>query len=228
MKTLYFSLIFILSTNLGISQIYEIGIIGGGTNVIGDVGSTTFVAPKKLAIGGIIRWNRSPRHSYRASVIYTTLFGNDNLSSDPKREIRGYYFNARSLEVSAGMEFTFLDFDLHRRSFNFSPYLYTGVSMLNHPNFYYANNVLVSEKTRSNAYGIPIALGVKVTLTDHIIFGMEVAARYTFSDELDGSVPDTKELKKLRFGNINNTDWYVFSGITLTYTFGRNPCFCNY
>jgi hypothetical protein len=57
---------------------------------------------------------------------------------------------------------------------------------------------------------------------------MEVAARYTFSDELDGSVPDTKELKKLRFGNINNTDWYVFSGITLTYTFGRNPCFCNY
>ena len=149
-------------------------------------------------------------------------------SENCQREIRGYYFNARSLEVSAGMEFTFLDFDLHRRSFNFSPYLYTGVSMLNHPNFYYANNVLVSEKTRSNAYGIPIALGVKVTLTDHIIFGMEVAARYTFSDELDGSVPDTKELKKLRFGNINNTDWYVFSGITLTYTFGRNPCFCNY
>ena len=86
MKTLYFSLIFILSTNLGISQIYEIGVFGGGTNVIGDVGSTTFVAPKKLAIGGIIRWNRSPRHSYRASVIYTTLFGNDNLSSDQKEK----------------------------------------------------------------------------------------------------------------------------------------------
>ena len=100
--------------------------------------------------------------------------------------------------------------------------------MLNHPNFYYNGNRLISEKTRSNAYGIPISLGLKATLTEHIIFGIEIAARYTFSDELDGSVPDTKELKKLRFGNINNTDWYVFSGITLTYTFGRNPCFCNY
>ena len=160
--------------------------------------------------------------------MYTTLFGNDNLSSDPKRELRGYNFNARSLEVSAGIEFTFLDFDLHRRSFNFSPYIFTGVSMINHPNFYYSNNTLVSEKTRSNAFGIPIALGLKVTLTEHIIFGIEIAARYTFSDELDGSVPDTKELKKLRIGNINNTDWYVFSGMTLTYTFGRNPCFCNY
>lgn len=213
---------------MGGAQIYEIGIIGGGTNVIGDVGSTRFVAPKKLALGGIVRWNRSPRHSYRASVMYTTLFGNDHLSSDPKRELRGYNFNARSLEVSAGIEFTFLDFDLHRRSFNFSPYIFTGVSMINHPNFYYSNNTLVSEKTRSNAFGIPIALGLKVTLTEHIIFGIEIAARYTFSDELDGSVPDTKELKKLRIGNINNTDWYVFSGMTLTYTFGRNPCFCNY
>lgn len=228
MKILYFSFIFILSTHLGGAQIYEIGIIGGGTNVIGDVGSTTFVAPKKPALGGIVRWNRSPRHSYRASVMYTTLFGNDHLSSDPKRELRGYNFNARSLEVSAGIEFTFLDFDLHRRSFNFSPYIFTGVSMMNHPNFYYSNNTLVSEKTRSNAFGIPIALGLKVTLTEHIIFGIEIAARYTFSDELDGSVPDTKELKKLRIGNINNTDWYVFSGMTLTYTFGRNPCFCNY
>lgn len=228
MKTVYCALIFILSLNLGYAQIYEVGVFGGGSNVIGDVGSTTFVAPKKVAFGGIVRWNRSPRHSYRASVVYTTLFGNDYGSSDPKRKARGYNFNAPSLEVSAGMEFTFLDFDLHRRSFNFSPYIYTGVSMLNHPNFYYNGNRLISEKTRSNAYGIPIGLGLKATLTEHIIFGIEIAARYTFSDELDGSVPDTKELKRLRFGNFNNTDWYVFSGFTLTYTFGKNPCFCAY
>ena len=100
--------------------------------------------------------------------------------------------------------------------------------MLNHPNFYYNGNRLISEKTRSNAYGIPIALGLKATLTEHLIFGIEIGARYTFSDELDGNVPDTKELKRFRFGNLNNTDWYVFSGFTLTYTFGINPCFCDY
>lgn len=228
MKNPYFVLIFIFGSLLGNAQIYEIGIFGGGSNFIGDVGSTTFIAPKKLAVGGIVRWNRSPRHSFRASLIHTTMFGNDHLSSDPKREQRGYNFNAKSWEISVGIEFTFFDFDLHRRSFNFSPYLFTGVSMLNHPNFYYANNRLFSEKTRSNAYGIPIALGFKTTLTEHLIFGMEIAARYTFSDEIDGSVPDSKELNHLKFGNFNNTDWYVFSGFSLTYTFGRNPCFCNY
>ena len=93
---------------------------------------------------------------------------------------------------------------------------------------YYSNNRLVSEKTRSNAFGIPIALGLKVTLTEHVIFGMEIAAHYTFSDEIDGSEPDSDQLKYLKFGNFNNTDWYVFSGFTLTYTFGRNPCFCSY
>jgi hypothetical protein len=30
-------------------------------------------------------------------------------------------------------------------------------------------------------------------------------------------------LTYLKFGNINNNDWYVFSGLTLTYTFGENP-----
>ena len=78
MKTLYFTPnIYNLHKSL-ISQIYEIGIIGGGTNVIGDVGSNICSA-KKISNWRIIRWNRSPRHSYRASVIYTTLFGNDNL-----------------------------------------------------------------------------------------------------------------------------------------------------
>ena len=27
-----------------------------------------------------------------------------------------------------------------------------------------------------------------------------------------------------RFGNLNSNDWYVFSGISFTYTFTRKPC----
>ena len=228
MKKVCSILVLLINLTLGNAQIYEIGVFGGGSNFIGDVGSTKIIAPKKIAAGGLIRWNRSPRHSYRASVIYTDIFADDNLSGDPKRKQRGYYFSAKTLEISAGIEFTFLDFNLHSGDFNFTPYIYTGISMLNHRNFYYANNTLFPGKSNSNAFGIPIALGAKFTLTEHLIFGMEIAARYTFSDEIDGSVPDPEELNNLKFGNINNNDWYVFSGFTLTYTFGRNPCFCSY
>ena len=210
------------------SQIYELGIFTGGSNFIGDVGSTTYISPNKFAFGGFFRWNRSPRHSYRLSLIHTSIHANDKLSSDPRRNQRGYFFNFKSIEISAGMEFTFLEFDLHKRKFNFSPYIYTGFSLLNHPNFFYGDNALKNENTRSNAFGIPITLGAKITLNENVILGAEVGARYTFSDEIDGSVPDARELNYLKFGNINNNDWYVFSGFTLTYTFGKNPCFCSY
>jgi hypothetical protein len=69
-----------------------------------------------------------------------------------------------------------------------------------------------------------MTLGIKSNITPHIIIGLEVGARYTFTDNLDGSNP--KDGTLLKFGNINNNDWYVFSGLTLTYTFGNKPCYC--
>ena len=128
-----------------------------------------------------------------------------------------------------GLEFNFFDFDLHSATQLATPYIHTGISIAYHPNFYFNNNKLVDEKTRSYAFGIPITLGFKATITESIIIAIEVGARYTFSDEIDGSEPDAEELKEIvRFGNFNNNDWYLFSGLTLTYTFGRKPCYCNY
>jgi hypothetical protein len=41
---------------------------------------------------------------------------------------------------------------------------------------------------------------------------------------LDGSNPVGSNFEEFRFGNVFSDDWYVFSGLTLTYTFGRKPC----
>jgi hypothetical protein len=225
--TIFTGLLFISS--LSFSQIYEIGGFVGGSNFIGDVGSTQFVNPNKLAFGGLFKWNRSPRHSLRASLIYGTLSADDVLSSDPRREVRAYSFNASVLEASLGIEFNFFDFDLHMATPMSTPYIYTGISMVNHPNFYFTTIDFVSEKTRSDSFGIPIILGYKTTFTTHLILAFEVGARYTFSDNLDGSDPSNEGLNNsVHFGNFNNNDWYVFSGFTLTYTFGRKPCYCNF
>ena len=227
--TIAFILI-VLCFQFNSAQIYEIGAFLGGSNLIGDVGKTNYIAPNKTAFGGILKWNRSPRHSFRISLIYSELEANDADSDDPRRKERGYsYVNNSFLEFSAGIEFTFLDFNLHNPGNKTTPYIYTGVSVASYDNYYFNNGEQISENTSSLAYGIPMILGVKTTLSDHWILAGEIGARYTFTDELDGSVPDTPENFDLfAFGNLNNNDWYMFTGITLTYTFGRKPCYCDF
>ena len=227
----YFFLILLSAfiANKADAQIYEVGIFAGGSNFIGDVGATDYISPNQPAFGAVLKWNRSPRHSFRATVIYTELKGVDGKSDDPRRKQRGYQFNTGLLEISAGMEFTFLDFDLHKSGLKGTPYLYSGISVANHDNNYFTQTgEFTSENTKSWALGIPMAIGYKTNISYHLVLAAEIGARYTFSDELDGSVPNSADKDLYSFGNTNNTDWYVFSGITLTYTFGRRPCYCNF
>ena len=229
MRYFVVSIMAVLSSTFCFSQIHEIGVFAGGSNFIGDVGATNYISPNQPAIGAIYKWNRSPRHSFRFSAIFTDLEGIDSKSDDPRRKQRGYSFNNKILELSAGMEFTFVDFNLHDTGRKSTPYLYTGITFANYDNYYFNTaGERISQNTTSNAYGIPMVVGFKTTLTDKFILGLEVGARYTFTDEIDGSVPEGDWLQNNSFGNLNNNDWYVFTGATLTFTFGRKPCYCSY
>lgn len=211
------------------AQIYEFGLFAGGSNFIGDVGATNYISPNQIAFGGIVKWNRSPRHAFRASFIFTNLEVDDTKSDDPRRIQRGYGFRSGIFEASLGMEFTFFDFNLHDLTPKGTPYLYTGVSVANHENFFFdSSGRLTTENTNSWAYGIPMVLGYKQSISPNFILAAEIGARYTFSDELDGSVPDADFREQFAFGNTNSNDWYVFTGITLTYTFGKKPCYCDF
>lgn len=229
MRYLFLFLFSVFAGQITHAQIYEFGIFAGGSNFIGDVGATNYISPNQVAIGGVFKWNRSPRHAFRASIIFSELEGKDSKSDDPRRIQRNYEFSNNILEFSAGLEFTFFDWNLHDVSSKGTPYLYTGITTARHDNFYFDNNgVITSENTTSWAYGIPMVIGYKVLLNQHLILGAEIGARYTFSDEIDGSVPDSEFREQFSFGNTNNNDWYMFTGITLTYTFGQKPCYCNF
>jgi hypothetical protein len=229
MRYLILLLLSVLSAQTIHSQIYEVGMFVGGSNFIGDVGATDYISPNTASLGLMLKWNRSPRHSWRVSLLYSDLKAYDKNSDDPRRIERNYEFDSNLLEISAGMEFTFWDFDLHTSGLKVTPYLYSGISTALHDNFYYdQNGDIVDENNSSWAFGIPMVLGVKSNITNHIILGFEVGARYTFSDEIDGSVPDGNVNEQFRIGNTNSNDWYVFTGFTVTYTFGQRPCYCNF
>jgi hypothetical protein len=212
------------------AQINEIGVFLGGSNFVGDVGKTTYIAPEKPAFGVLYKWNRSPRHAWRFSYTQSSIIGNDFKSDETGRNQRGYRFENNIKELSAGLEFNFFDFNLHDYHTKITPYVYTGLNYFLFDNLYRytANpNVVYALKNRSSM-SIPITLGIKSNISPRFVLGAEVGARYTFTDNIDGSNPNTSNPDILKFGNLNNNDWYVFSGITLTYTFGKKPCYCAY
>lgn len=209
------------------AQIHEVGVFLGGSNYIGDVGSTTYISPDKSAFGLLYRWNKSPRHAYRFSYTQSTITANDLDSKEGGRKLRGYRFDNTIRELSAGLEFNFFDFNLHESKRKFTPYVFSGLSYFRYDELYILAGETKKEK-KTGSIAIPMIVGIKTNLTTNFVLGLEVGARYTFTDNLDGSNPDNDNLKSLRFGDLNNNDWYVFSGVTLTYTFGNKPCYCPY
>lgn len=207
------------------SQIHEVGIFLGGSNYIGDVGPTTYIAPNEPAFGLLYKWNRSPRHAWRFSYTQSKITSNDLDSKEPGRSLRGYRFENSIKEVSLDLEFNFFDFNLHKLEKKTTPYIASGINYLRYDELYIVNGETRTDKGM-NSLAIPMILGIKSTISRSLILALEVGARYTFTDNLDGSNPKDESLKTLQFGNINNKDWYVFSGLTLTYTFGEKPCYC--
>lgn len=207
------------------AQINELGIFVGGSNYVGDVGPTDYVAPNDLALGIIYKWNRSPRHSWRASFTYADISSYDADSDVRGRRVRGYGFENTIKELSAGMEFNFFDFNLHEPDFKLTPYVYGGLSYFWFDESYI--NTLNGDTERGDAVGglaIPMTVGIKAHVFEKFVIGFEVGARYAFTDNLDGS--NNSDYPQYKFGNLESDDWYVFTGFTLTYTFGIQPCYC--
>jgi len=209
------------------AQINEVGIFAGGSNYIGDVGPTNYVAPAEPALGILYKWNRSPRHSYRASFTYAKIAANDVDSEVSGRKQRGYEFENTLKELSLGLEFNFFDFNLHDPEFKITPYVYSGISYAWYDEMYINNGRTYNADDKAKGtLAIPMTVGIKAHIFQNLVLGLEVGARYSFTDNLDGSNPDNDDYDSLRFGNLQSNDWYVFSGLTLTYTFGVKPCYC--
>ncbi|MFD1094190.1 type IX secretion system protein PorG [Salegentibacter chungangensis] len=215
------------------SQTFEVGPFVGGANYIGDVGRTNYIYPNTLVAGGLVKWNQSPRHSFRLSVLYANIQANDKKSDDPRRVQRGYSFNNTIFEGSLGIEYTFWHFDLHEGAPQSAPYLYTGLTYFMADHLQLKNGPtgnLVNEGTNWE-FAIPMVFGYKETITNFMVAGMEIGARYTFTDNLDGSWPEEllgDRAPDKEFGNTNTKDWYVFTGVYLTFNFGRKPCFSHF
>ena len=198
----------LLMVQLASAQRYEVGVFLGGSNPISDVGSTYYVYPNQVAFGGLFKWNFHQRMALRVQVNKSSLKGDDAQSDIPGKINRQFSFKSDLTELSVGAEFNFFRFRIK--------------------NLYFEKAVTppveaTDTTKRTLSYTFPVIFGVKKKITMRLILAGEVGFRYTLTNNLDGSLPKERPFS---FGNKASNDWYTFTGLTLTYTFGEEPCYC--
>jgi len=201
------------STLLG--QEYEIGVSLGGTNYVGDIGRTNYIYPNKLAGNVFIKYNYNPRIALKATFSYLPIAGNDAEAATDFRQKRGLRFSNTINELALGLEFNFYEYELSSEDKSWTPYILAELAVFNYSVF--------KEETLENktAFAIPIGIGLKSKLFGNFAFSLDTKFRYTFKDDLD--FVSENNLDYTIEGNSN--DWYMFTGVSLIYTFGRPACY---
>lgn len=213
MKKIVIVLFFFCCSAPIFSQINELGIFGGGSNYIGDIGRTNYIYPNSYAVGAIYKWNMHPNFSLRANYTYSKIVGDDSQSNNSFRKSRGLNFSNDIHELVAGIEYHFFKYNLDKTGHTNTPYMFVEAGAVNYG----------TQGGRTFNYSMPFGAGYKTKLAPGVGIGFEVGFRYTFKDDIDG-YPYDLESANVQI-NPNNNDWYVFTGITLVFAFGREGCY---
>ncbi|WP_026775842.1 DUF6089 family protein [Polaribacter sp. Hel_I_88] len=221
MKKSILLLIFVCFSNVLLGQVYEIGVFAGGSNFVGDVGRTNYIYPNEIAGAVFFKYNHNPRIAFRATYSYLPFSGDDLDADTDFKNDRGIKFTNTIHELAIGLEYNFYDYDLSTPGKTWTPYITLDLAAYNYEYVVaepQPNQFLYDTK---NSFTIPFGVGFKSKLIGPLAFAVETKFRYSLNDDLDYT---TETIPELNFGG-NNNDWYVFTGISLIYTFGRPACY---
>ena len=226
MKKSILLIIFVSFSTVLLGQVYEIGVFIGGSNYVGDIGRTNYIYLNKVAGAAFFKYNLNPKMALRATYSYIPITGDDKDADTDYRRTRGpnnigYNFSNTINELALGLEYNFYEYDLSTPGKTWTPYILLELAGFNYR--YIASEPQANQyiyKTK-NSVAVPIGVGFKSKLSGSLAFALEVKFRYTFEDDLDYT---TSKITSLNIGN-QGKDWYMFTGFSLTYTFGRPACY---
>lgn len=199
-KSFIFKIIALLLSFSSWGQYSEVGIFGGGTNFIGDVGDYGFHLPRDYAFGGFYRYSFNNHWAIRAQVNYGRIRNADSLSSFDARIDRNLSFESTILEGSIMLEFNFFDYETGRRN-SHTPYVMGGFGIFRfNPEAEYRGEMYElrelgteGQLTSENPAGFYadgstffiFGMGYRWSVADWVAIGVESTFRSTSTDYLD-------------------------------------------
>lgn len=242
----------------------ELGFLVGGSHYFGDLNQEKHLRFTSPAAQFLYRHNLHSRLTIRTNIGIGRVYGYDSKSSDPVIQNRNLNFSSIIVEAATGLEFHYLNYQVGHRKYMFTHYILAqaGLFYMNPKTKYngvwynlrdvgtegQGTNLTTQKRYSLIQMAIPLGLGIKISPSDRISFGIEYGIRMTFTDYIDDVKSNTYVLKKRMHdenspiaaelsnrsldqndygvrGNSNTRDWYSFFGITMTIQIGKhNNC----
>ena len=202
-----------------LAQRSEIGFGIGTFNYTGDLARNYNFLNSKPAATVFYRSNLSKVVSFRVSLTGGKIGASDKRPVDAFATQRNASFNLFLMELSAVMEYHFLNWRDNRRMLRFSPYLFGGLGL-----FGMTGNKSKPEEYSNIQGAVPFGVGFKYIYNPKWYFSLEFGPRKTFFDYLDNVSVGRQTNKNYQYGNPSANDAYYFLGVTVTHTFYDIPC----
>jgi hypothetical protein len=206
-KVLIFAVLTFFCFSAKSQWLWDFGGTAAAANYLGDIGGKEKDGRKgfadlKLAktrwnFGGFARYKWRPKISFKASVDYLRLEGDDALSTNPGRKYRNFNFRNDIADMAVTAEYFFYENNdlgnTYRYRNGFRAYLFVGFGgFVSNPKTLYKGEwvALQPKATEGVQYKkfvatIPMGVGFYFTLNKKQRIGFEFNYRKTFTDYLD-------------------------------------------
>jgi hypothetical protein len=193
-KLVLFILFVFISCSLK-AQTWEFGGGAGGSGYMGDLNANNPLKVSGPSFSGFVKRNFDGYWSAKLNYTIGSISAADSNSTDPQFRQRNLSFTTSLFEVSAIVEFNFLDYIPEVGKNRFTPYLFAGFAVLN----YYPTTVYQGVKYSlrgmstegekkpysTTAFSIPYGIGVKYNIFGDFTLGAEIGYRNPNTDYLD-------------------------------------------
>jgi len=180
------------------------GFFMGTSFYMGDYNPSLPFYQPSVSLGPILRYNFDERLSFRAHAFYHSLRGDLDLFNS-FQPVEPTNFEASFVDLAVNFEFNWWPYKTAFRKSKYTPYVLVGLGY---------GQVLQSSTGSVSHLTMPFGAGMKVNLGKRLSGGVECSGRKTFSDLVDGLQNFGSEGT---FSLIGNNDWYVFTGVFVTY-----------